>query len=322
MARGTSAGWVESEEQLVAAWLPHGERSDHSALTGEGWREAMRRAQADDLTDRGPSLTLFRCAHEVVHYHQLTFNACLQERIAGGGYREVRDGVFVEGGSPLPEMVSTDTRCGPIVLDHGVEIRPFAYLMGPLYVGRNSRINEHAAIKSGVSAGAQCKLGGEIDMSVIEANTSKQHYGYLGHSYLGEWVNLGAGTSNSNLKNTYGTVRVTAGDRKIDTGRQFVGCVVGDGTKTAINTGIFTGKSIGAHSMVYGMVTEDVPSFVNYAKSWGQIGDLPAEVVAQTQRRAMLRRGHTQQPWQVELIARMYEVAAAGRSLSSAPLSL
>ena len=93
------------------------------------------------------------------------------------------------------------------------------------------------------------------------------HHGYLGHSYLGSWVNFGAGTSNSDLKNTYGPVNMEYRGRKIGTGMQFVGCFVGDYVKTAINTSIFTGKTIGVCSMVYGFVTANVPAFCNYAKT-------------------------------------------------------
>jgi glucose-1-phosphate thymidylyltransferase len=167
-----------------------------------------------------------------------------------------------------------------------------------------------------------CKVGGEIEASTIEAFTNKQHTGYLGHSYLGRWVNLGAGTSNSNLKNTYGTVRMEVMGRQVDTGMQFMGCVVGDFTRSAINTGIFTGKLIGSCSMIYGFVTTNVESFVNYARSFGEITDLSPSVMAQTQKRAFLRRGIVQQAWHVQLLDVMHEIAAAGRQLADRPVSL
>jgi len=185
-----------------------------------------------------------------------------------------------------------------------------------------SVVNEHALIKPGVSVGPMCKIGGEVEASVIDGFSNKQHLGYLGHSYLGRWVNLGAGTSNSNLKNTYGTVRMDLADRRVDTGLQFMGCVVGDFTKSAINTAIFTGKLVGCCSMLYGFVTTNVPSFVNFARSFGEVTDLSPEVMAQTQKRVFLRRGIEQQVWHVRLLHDMHQLVAAGRQLADRPVSL
>ena len=109
-----------------------------------------------------------------------------------------------------------------------------------------------------------------MEAAVVEPYSNKQHHGFLGHSYLGSWINLGAGTCNSDLKNTYGTVNMEYPGGKAATGMQFLGCVMGDYSKTAINTGIFTGKVIGVCSMMYGFVTSNVPSYVNYARLFGQ----------------------------------------------------
>jgi glucose-1-phosphate thymidylyltransferase len=178
-------------------------------------------------------------------------------------------------------------------------------------------------------------VGGEVEASIIEAFSNKQHHGFLGHSYIGSWVNLGAGTSNSDLKNTYGAVNmdyvVRSGDRattrKTQTGMQFVGCFVGDYSKTAVNTSIFTGKTIGASSMVYGFVTTNVPSFTNYARSFNQVTESPVEVAIATQARMFIRRGIQQRPCDVQLLRDMYELtrgerASYGEPMPSEPLSL
>ncbi len=208
------------------------------------------------------------------------------------------------------------------MIDDGATVAPFACLSGPVRIGENSRVNEHASIRPGVAIGSTCKVGGEVEASILEDYANKQHYGFLGHSYLGSWVNLGAGTSNSNLKNTYGTVRVEIDGQRIDSQRQLLGCVVGDFTKTAVNTSIYTGKQIGACSMVYGIVTTNVASFVNHAQSLGQITDLPPNIMAETQRRVFQRRGMVQQPWHVQLLQEMYSEVAAHRELADCPLSL
>jgi glucose-1-phosphate thymidylyltransferase len=173
-----------------------------------------------------------------------------------------------------------------------------------------------------VSIGHTAKIGGEVEASVIESFTNKQHHGFLGHSYLGSWINLGAGTCNSDLKNTYGEVKMEYGSRKVPTGMQFVGCIMGDYSKSAINTGIFTGKTIGVCSMLYGFVTTNVPSFVNYARLFGQVTELPPDVMISSQRRMFARRKVTQRPLDMQLIRDMYALTRDERQLGGDPLLL
>ncbi len=115
--------------------------------------------------------------------------------------------------------------------------------------------------------------------------------------------------------------------RKVPTGMQFVGCFIGEYTKTAVNTSIFTGKTIGACSMVYGFVTTNVPSFINYARSFNQVSESPVEVAISAQARMFSRRGIEQRPCDVQLLRDMYELsrmerANYGEPLSPEPLSL
>ena len=217
-----------------------------------------------------------------------------------------------------------DSTGGPIVIDDNVCVGPHSFLRGPVYVGPNSRISEHAAIKDEVSIAHTCKIGGEIEASVIEPYSNKQHHGFLGHSYLGSWINLGAGTCNSDLKNTYGTVNVQYGERNVSSGMQFLGCIIGDYAKTAINTSLFTGKLIGAGSMVYGFATSNVPSFVNYARTFGEMGLLPPDVVVSTQARMFARRNISQRPCDIQLIHDMYRSTESERpsQLSDKPIQL
>lgn len=291
---------LENAQQLAAHYVERG---------------SQRRSNTHELK-------LFDHPHQIIQYHLQGLADSLTRRLRSGEYREVRDGVFIKSGQGLHEFVHTETSKGPIVIEERATIGPFACLKGPLYLERDSCVKEHACLNSGVMVGRQAKVGGEISASIIEAYSNKQHSGFLGHSYLGHWVNLGAGTSNSNLKNTYGTIRMETATEKIDTGMQFMGCIIGDYTKSAINTSIFTGKLIGACSMLYGFVTTNVPSFVNYARSFGQMTDMSPTVSAVTQRRAFKRRGIEQQAWHVELINEMYRQAAQGRQLADKPLSL
>lgn len=264
--------------------------------------------QASQLDRLDYKLSLMSYPHEVVAANMDVIQSNLQYRIESGHYEQRTDGVFVAKGAKLGEYVLTETDDGPIVIDEDASIGPYTLLRGPIYVGPRCRVLEHAAIKDAVSLGHTTKIGGEVEAAVVEPFTNKQHHGFLGHSYLGSWINLGAGTCNSDLKNTYGKVNMEYPAGKAATGMQFLGCVMGDYSKSAINTGIFTGKVIGVCSMMYGFVTSNVPSYVNYARLFGQLATLPPEVMIATQQRMFSRRKVEQRPCDMQLLHDMYRV--------------
>ncbi len=253
--------------------------------------------------------------HDVIRFNQKYFRANLEKRIQNKKLSEIRDGVFAAAGISIGEYVVTDTRSGPIVIESGATIKPFSYLAGPVYIGPGCTINEHASIKDCVCLARVVKVGGEIEATVIEPYSNKQHHGFLGHSYLGSWINFGAGTCNSDLKNTYGNVNMAYAAERVATDMQFVGCIVGDYAKTAINTSIFTGKTIGTCSMSYGFITSNVPSFVNYARTFGQVTELPPAVMEISQKRMFERRNVSQRPSDIQLLHDMYELTRAQRQL-------
>lgn len=315
-------GVVGSGNQVAALMLPPGEPQpvwDSSPVDVSSY-VASQGANAPAALEA--SLPLFEFPHDVIRWNAQILASNLEFRIARGDYREVSPGVFAGNGVQVSDHVVTDTRSGPIVLDEHSTVGAFCYLRGPAYLGRNARLIEHASIKDAVSAGHTTKIGGEVEASVIEPYTNKQHHGFLGHSYLGSWINLGAGTCNSDLKNTYGKVNLEYRGEKISTGMQFVGCMVGDYSKTAINTGIFTGKVIGACSMLYGFITTNVPSFVNYARLFGQVTEIPPQVMIATQQRMFQRRNVVQRPCDIQLVHDMYELTRSERQLTGEPLSL
>ncbi|MDG2380828.1 MAG: putative sugar nucleotidyl transferase [Pirellulaceae bacterium] len=315
-------GILTREGRLVAAILPANVDVGSTSLeTNQQQQAFLNQAEISRLPELGVPLQLLDYPHQIVQCHLDSIEDHLNHRIASGQLREVRDGVFVAN-SELNELVATDTSQGPIVIENQVKIRPFACLNGPIHLDSFSCVSEHTVLKNGVSIGRYAKVGGEIGASVIEAYSNKSHHGYLGHSYVGQWVNLGAGTSNSNLKNSYGQIRMEVDNQPINTRMQFMGCVIGDFTKSAINTSIFTGKLIGACSMLYGYVTTNVPSYANYARTFGQITDLNPEIVALTQKRAFQRRGIQQQEWQLALLKTAYNLVACDRQLADQPLSL
>lgn len=263
---------------------------------------------AHSFEKREVALRLMTFPHEVIAANMQHIGDNLQFRISGGQYQQHADGLFLADGAKLDQFVITDTTKGPIVIDKQAYVGPYTLLRGPIYIGAGSKILEHAAIKDQVSLGHTTKIGGEVEAAVVEPFSNKQHHGFLGHSYLGSWINLGAGTCNSDLKNTYGTVNMEYPNGKSATGMQFLGCVMGDYSKTAINTGIFTGKVIGVCSMMYGFVTSNVPSFVNYARLFGQMTTLPPEVMIATQQRMFSRRKVQQRPCDMQLLHDMYRI--------------
>jgi UDP-N-acetylglucosamine diphosphorylase/glucosamine-1-phosphate N-acetyltransferase len=151
----------------------------------------------------------------------------------------------------LPGVV-LDVEEGPVVIDAEAVVRPNASLAGPTYIGRGAQVKDGSVIRPHTAIGPVCKVGGEVGASILQAHSNKSHDGYLGDSYLGEWVNLGAGTITSNLKNTYGPVRAQqwpAGDAE-DTGLTHLGSILGDHVKSAIGTRLLTGTIAHTGAMI------------------------------------------------------------------------
>ncbi|MEE9554601.1 MAG: putative sugar nucleotidyl transferase [candidate division Zixibacteria bacterium] len=188
-------------------------------------------------------------------------------------------------------MVVIDASQGAVVIDNDVIIEPFTYIQGPAYIGPGSRL-VGGRIREGCSIGPVCRVGGETEETIMQGFCNKYHEGFLGHAYLGEWVNLGALTTNSDLKNNYGDIKVQPDDKLIDTRSMKVGCFIGDHTKTGIGTMLNTGISIGFSCNLYGgaLFTEKrIKSF-----GWGTPGEIVAyrlEKAVETASASMSRRG-------------------------------
>ena len=201
----------------------------------------------------------------------------------GRGRVSVGEGAVVEPGAVL------DTRNGPVIVDAGARVQAPCRIAGPAYIGRGSTVL--GGFLENVGIGPLCKVRGELEATVFLGCANKAHDGFLGHSVVGRWVNLGAMTSNSDLKNTYGTVRVEMDGRTIDTGLTKAGCLLGDHVRTGIGTLLDTGATVGAGSSLFGggMMPRDVPPF-----SWGGARGLvehEVERFLETAARAMARRG-------------------------------
>lgn len=213
----------------------------------------------------------------------------------------VGEGVEVDPGVVL------DVRNGPIHLAEGVRVRSLTRIEGPSFIGPGSIIL--GGVVAATSLGPVCKIHGEVDTSIVLGYSNKAHAGYLGHAVLGRWVNLGAFTTNSDLKNTYGTVRVPrpGGEGEVETGMLKAGALMGDHVRTGIGTLLNTGSVIGAGTNVFGgaMPPRYVPPF-----SWGtgsELGTYRKESFLETTRKVMARRNVDLTVEMDELLAKAWE---------------
>jgi len=208
------------------------------------------------------------------------------------GVHLLQDGAIrIEAGARIKPGVVLDAEDGPITIGAEVVVQPNVVVRGPAAIGARCVLKAGAKIHEGVSLGPACKIGGEVEESIVQAFSNKQHEGFLGHAYLGEWVNLGADTNNSDLKNNYSNVRVWENGRSLDTGLRFVGLIASDHVKSAINTQFNTGTVVGLASQVFGsgFPPKFIPPF-----SWGGGESLQlyeARRALETARTVMERRG-------------------------------
>jgi UDP-N-acetylglucosamine diphosphorylase / glucose-1-phosphate thymidylyltransferase / UDP-N-acetylgalactosamine diphosphorylase / glucosamine-1-phosphate N-acetyltransferase / galactosamine-1-phosphate N-acetyltransferase len=230
---------------------------------------------------------------------------------------EIRgDRISVAESAHLEPYVLLDSRSGPIIIEEHAEIDSFSRLEGPCYIGKKSRVKS-SLIREGTTIGSTCRVSGEVEESIISDYTNKNHDGFLGHSYVGSWVNLGALTTNSDLKNTYGTIKASYGGKLVDTGMNKVGVFVGDMVKTAIGVLLMSGKSIGVSAHVFGTVAEDVPSFTLYGKSLGaKSKEVEFKSAVETQRRMMARREVEMSEALVSMLGYVFERTLRDRTLA------
>jgi UDP-N-acetylglucosamine diphosphorylase/glucosamine-1-phosphate N-acetyltransferase len=227
-----------------------------------------------------------------------------------GVWRLGSEPVSLGAGAEIEPGVVIDTRAGPVRLDAGARVEGPARLIGPLHLGPGTVV--FGGSVSGTAAGPVCKLRGEIADSVFLGHANKAHDGYLGHALVGRWVNLGALTTNSDLKNSYSPVRVELPHGVEETGLLKVGALLGDHVKTGIGTLLTTGAVVGAGSNLFGGGTapRHVPPF-----SWGGEDGLVAyrfEKFVEVAGEAMRRRGEDLTPGVRAVLERAWADARSG----------
>lgn len=187
-------------------------------------------------------------------------------KINDGVHLVEKENIFIDQGAEIKPGVVIDASEGPVYIDKNAKIFSNAVIEGAVYVGESTQVKSCARIYENVSIGKVCKVGGEVEDSIILPYANKQHSGFLGHAYLGSWVNIAADTNCSDLKNNYGSIKVYVNGEIIDSGAQFLGVIMGDHSKSAINTMFNTGTIVGFSCNIFGAGFPEkyLPSF-----SWG-----------------------------------------------------
>jgi UDP-N-acetylglucosamine diphosphorylase/glucosamine-1-phosphate N-acetyltransferase len=209
----------------------------------------------------------------LIEYHA---EALEQDRLYWGRNREVLEAAgtpiigpsercLIHPSARVEPMVLIDTTRGPVLIDADAVVQAFSRIEGPCYVGPRTQVL--GAKVRGSSLGPECRIGGEVEASIIQGYSNKAHEGFLGHSYLGEWVNLGAGTQVSDLRTDYANVRIKVGSESVDTGMMKVGAFVGDHTRTSISALVNTGSVYGAFSQLLtsgSLLPRSLPAFCSF----------------------------------------------------------
>jgi UDP-N-acetylglucosamine diphosphorylase/glucosamine-1-phosphate N-acetyltransferase len=308
----------KKDGEVAAAWIS-GNRLSALAKIKDGiiptsWFEGLPVEEIDG--------TFIRYPWDLVHHNpeQIKKDFAFFNRggqILGKIYPNVtlldEKNIYIAAGAKIKPGVVLDAEDGPIYIDEGATIMANASLQGPLFVGAKSAIKMGAKIYEGTSIGEVCKIGGEVEESIIHSYSNKQHEGFLGHAYLGQWVNLGADTNNSDLKNNYGTVKVYVDGEMVDSGSLFVGLTMGDHAKCGINTMFNTGTVVGVMSNVFGAGYPDkfIPSF-----TWGGIESMETyeiDKALEVTRRVMARRKMALSAAQEKMLRQVFEMTASER---------
>lgn len=227
-------------------------------------------------------------------------------KVAGSNAVAIGRNASVEEGTVL------DARHGSIYIGPDANVAT-SRIVGPAFIGGRTQVKQFSTIESSY-VGHNCRVAGEIEHSVISDHTNKAHAGFVGHSYVGEWVNVGAMTTTSDLKMTYGNIKMGSGKNKVDTGQNKIGSFIADMAKTSIGTLIYSGRRIGVSSHLHGLVAQDVPSFTIYGASIGaRNAELELRSAIETQRKMMSRRSQTMSKAYEQMIKDVFSMTAPER---------
>ncbi len=279
------------------------------------WRDTLPRHDAGGtMIDRPWDLVDNNPAQLCQDFDRIAAASAPAAHSAGLAVVGRRDWLLIDPTARLDPLVVVDTTNGPVVIDREAVVYAFTRLEGPCYVGPQAQVLG-AKVRAGTTLGPQCRVGGEVEASILHAHSNKYHDGFLGHSYVGEWVNLGAGTSNSDLRNDYGEVTVVVGGEAVRTGRTKVGCFIGDHTKTALGTLLNTGTSVGCFC---NLVPSGplLPKYLPHFTAWwnGSLREsADVDGLARTAAEVMKRRGAAFTEAHAALVRGLFAETAAER---------
>jgi len=226
-----------------------------------------------------------------------------------------RRNLFVAKGSEIEPYVVLDVTEGPVYIGENSRICASSWIKGPVYIGSSTIIHPGSVIREGSNIGDVCKIGGEVEETIVHAYSNKQHVGFLGHAYVGEWVNLGAQTTNSDLKNDYSTVDLYVGGTFVDSGTQKLGSFIGDHSKTSVGCLLNTGTIVGVMCNVISSGDPSpkfIPSFCWYFRGRFSKGRGFRRMI-ETAREVMKRRDVTLTDEDVTLYQKIYDLTEEER---------
>jgi UDP-N-acetylglucosamine diphosphorylase/glucosamine-1-phosphate N-acetyltransferase len=224
--------------------------------------------------------------------------------------------LYIGEGARIKPNVLIDLTGGPVYIGAYADVRPPTIIDGPCCMmdsagtPKKTTIIDGAKIREGVTLGPVCRVGGEVEESIIQGYSNKHHSGFIGHAYLGEWVNIGAMATNSDLKNDYSNVKVPVNGDLVDTGDPKVGSFIGDHAKLGIGALLTTGTVVGIMTNVLNsgaIPPKFVPSFCFYREDRLSRGFRPRTLIAAAET-VMSRRNITMTPADVSLLEKAYEL--------------
>lgn len=302
--------WMENETAEL-------ERFFSPILTSEGTDELLRGYPVVEV-----GVKVFDGIWEIVETNSELVNNDFEEFEFGESKGVVGDRavlynperIWVGDGARIDDLVVLDARQGAIIVESGAYIQAGSVIVGPAYIGKNTHIYG-GKIRGGCSFGPYCRLGGEIESSIFLGYSNKYHDGFIGHSYIGEWVNIGALTTTSDLKNNYSPVRVSLNGKDIvQTGLLKLGSFIGDHSKLGIGTLLNAGTVIGVSTSFFGggLAPKFIPSF-----AWGDNKNLveyELEKALETARTVYSRRGLEFSFAEESSLRRVFELTSELRS--------
>lgn len=286
-------GWVIfSQKDVIAFSLPfdrYGESQNFNKTLGQVFRQVLSEVKKNKIQMIDGEYRLLNHLHEWMSEGMRILENDIGDYVKYHGLRKSRQYRNLWKGERVVIHSGVDISGGPIAIQEGVRIESFTCLRGPLVIGKNSVISPHSYIKHSI-IGDTVKVGGEVSNSIINNYSNKAHYGYLGNSYVGEWVNIGAGTITSNLKNNYRPVTyIDSQNKKINSEETFLGSFLGDFSKIGINTSLSPGTIVGMGASVSGMINGYVRDF-SIRNSGKQEGFIKLSAFKETHKKMFFRR--------------------------------